>query len=250
MDDSSEWWLSSPVLRSVVHTVIGALSYPGLALFNKMKISGAEHLVGLPPRNVLFVSNHKTYFSEVIAYLHVFCAVKWGKINRLGFPNYLFSPFIGAAFVASAETMTHGLLARLLGLAGAVLVKRTWQTGEQESKRDRDPGDTAKILRALQDRWVITFPQGTTRPRAPGRKGTAHIINQGGPIVIPVVVRGFDRVFDKKGLIIRKIGEGLSVTFKKPLVWAPGASPEAILDQVMDAIEETERYWSRPCREV
>jgi 1-acyl-sn-glycerol-3-phosphate acyltransferase len=250
MDDASEWWLSSPVLRSVVHTVIGALSYPGLALFNKMKISGAEHLVGLPPRNVLFVSNHKTYFNEVIAYFHVFCAVKWGKINRLGFPNYLFSPFIGAAFVASVETMTHGLLARLLGLAGAVLVKRTWQTGEQELKRDRDPGDTAKILRALQDRWVITFPQGTTRPHAPGRKGTAHIINQGDPIVVPVVARSFDRVFDKKGFRIRKIGEVLSVTFKKPLVWAPGASPEAILDRVMDAIEETERHWSRTRREA
>ena len=247
MNNSSEWWRSSPVLHSVVHTVIGAFSYPGLALFNKMKISGAEHLIGLPPRNVLFVSNHKTYFSEVIAYLHVFCAVKRGKINKLGFPNYLFNPFIGAAFVASAETMTHGLRARLLSLAGAVLIKRTWRTGQQELTRDRDPGDTAKILRALQDRWVITFPQGTTSPRAPGRKGTAHIINQGGPIVIPVVARGFDRVFDKKGLIIRKIGEGLSVNFKNPLVSAPGASPEAILEQVMDAIEENERHWSRTC---
>ena len=244
MINSSEGWLSSPVLRSVVHTVIGALSYPSLALFNKMKISGAEHLVGLPPRNVLFVSNHKTYFSEVIAYLHVFCAVKWGKINRLGFPNYLFSPFIGAAFVASAETMTHGLRARLLGLAGAVLVKRTWQTGEQESKRDRDPGDTATILRALQDRWVITFPQGTTRARAPGRKGTAHLIMQSGAVVVPVVARGFDRVFGKRGVRIRRIGERLSVTFKPPLAWPSGAASEAVLDEVMEAIEETERHWN------
>ncbi|MDD8025896.1 MAG: lysophospholipid acyltransferase family protein [Acidobacteriota bacterium] len=225
-------------------TTIGLITYPGLALFNRLEISGAENLVGLPPRNVLFVSNHTTYFAEVIAFLHVFCAVKGSKINRLGAPSYLASPFIDAAFVASVETMSNGPLARLLGLAGAVLVKRTWRAGELETRRERDPGDTQKILAALRDRWVITFPQGTTRPHAPGRKGTAHLIRQSGAVVVPVVARGFDRVFGKKGLRIRRIGESLSVAFKPPLVWAPGASPEDILDRVMDAIEENERHWT------
>jgi len=232
------------VLRSAVHTAIGLASYPGLAIFNKMRIEGAENLVGLPSRNVLFVSNHRTYFTEVIAYLHVFCAVKWSKINRLGCPSYLLSPFVGALFVASVETMKNGLLSRLLGLAGAVLVKRTWRTGEIETHRDRDPGDTDRILRALRERWVITFPQGTTRLRAPGRKGTAHLILQSGAIVIPVVARGFDRVFGKKGIRIRKVGAPLSVTFKPPLTWPSGVSPEAVLERVMESIEETERHWN------
>ncbi len=240
-----ERWRTNPLLRSVIHTVVGALSYPGLALFNKMRISGAERLPKLPPRNVLFVSNHQTYFTEVIAFLHVFCAVKWGKINRLGVPDYLLSPFIGAYFVAAEETMKHGLMARLLGLAGAVMVKRTWRSGDQDFKRDLDPGDAKSILRALEDHWVITFPQGTTRPYAPGRKGTAYIIKCGSPVVVPVVIRGFDKVFDKRGLRLRKIGDRLSVAFKEPLTFDPRDSLEAILDRVMESIEQDERHWER-----
>jgi 1-acyl-sn-glycerol-3-phosphate acyltransferase len=246
MSSSDTGWRSNPVLKSMIHTMVGALSYPGLALFNTMKVSGTDHLLGLPARNVLFVSNHVTYFTEVIAFLHVFCAVKWGKIDRLGCPYYLLSPFIGCSFVASEETMKKGALARFLSLAGAVEVKRTWRTGDRELKRDRDPGDTEKIVRALEKGWVITFPQGTTRAQAPGRKGTAHIIRRSRPIVVPIVARGFDRAFDKRGIRLRKIGTGLSVTFKSPLTFAPDASPEAILESVMDAIEENETYWGRP----
>lgn len=246
MSISDIGWRSNPVLRSVIHTMVGALSYPGLALVNTMKVSGTDHLLGLPARNVLFVSNHATYFSEVIAFLHVFCAVKRGKIDRLGCPYYLLSPFIGCSFVAAGETMKKGALARFLRLAGAVEIKRTWRVGDVELKRDRDPGDTEKIVCALEEGWVITFPQGTTRAHAPGRKGTAQIIKQCGPIVIPVVARGFDRAFGRKGLRLRKIGVGLSVTFKSPLLFAPEASPETILERVMDAIEENETYWGRP----
>jgi 1-acyl-sn-glycerol-3-phosphate acyltransferase len=239
-------WRSNPVLRSVIHMMVGALSYPGLALVNTMRVYGTDNLSGLPARNVLFVSNHATYFTEVIAFLHVFCAVKWGKVDRLGCPYYLLSPFIGCSFVAAEETMKKGALARFLRLAGAVEIKRTWRMGDVELKRDRDPGDTEKIVRALEKDWVITFPQGTTRAQAPGRKGTAQIIKQCNPIVVPVVARGFDRAFDKRGLRLRKIGTELSVTFKSPLLFAPDASPETILERVMDAIEENETFWGRP----
>jgi 1-acyl-sn-glycerol-3-phosphate acyltransferase len=246
MSISGTGWRSNPILRSMIHTMVGALSYPGLALVNTMSISGTAGLSGLPARNVLFVSNHATYFAEVIAFLHVFCAVKWGKVDRLGCPYYLLSPFIGCSFVASEETMKKGALARLLRLAGAVEVKRTWRMGNRDLKRDRDPCDTEKIVRALEKGWVITFPQGTTQARAPGRKGTAHIIKQCCPIVVPIVARGFDRAFDKEGLRLRKIGTDLSVTFKSPLFFAPDASPETILERVMDVIEENETYWGRP----
>lgn len=246
MSISDTWWRSNPLLRFVVHAMVGALSYPGLALVNTMRISGTAGLSELPARNVLFVSNHATYFAEVIAFLHVFCAVKWRKVDRLGCPYYLLSPFIGCSFVAAEETMKKGALARLLRLAGAVEIKRTWRMGDRDLKRDRDPDDTEKIVRALEKGWVITFPQGTTQARAPGRKGTAHIIKQCCPIVVPIVAGGFDRAFDKDGLRLQKIGAGLSVTFKSPLLFAPEASPETILERVMDAIEENETYWGRP----
>ena len=60
------------IIRSLVYGFVGALSYPGLAIFNKIKIEGTEHLKGLPRENVLFVSNHQTYFADVITFLHIF----------------------------------------------------------------------------------------------------------------------------------------------------------------------------------
>jgi len=74
------------LVRKIVYAFVGLFSYPGLAIINKLKISGTEHLKKLPRENVLFVSNHQTYFADVITFLHIFCAVKWGKMNRLGIP--------------------------------------------------------------------------------------------------------------------------------------------------------------------
>ena len=73
------------------------------------------------------------------------------------------------------------------------------------------PGDTNKIEKALNKSWVITFPQGTTKPFAPGRRGTAHIIKENRPVVVPVVINGFWRAFNKKGLQFKKKGSLLSV---------------------------------------
>ena len=109
-------------------------------------------------------------------------------------------------------------------------------------RRGLDPSDTRKITRALKDNWVITFPQGTTKPFAPGRKGTAFIIKQTRPIVVPVVISGFWRAFNKKGLKFKKKGSQLTVTFKKPLQIDYDASSEHILAQVMDAIEQSKEH--------
>jgi 1-acyl-sn-glycerol-3-phosphate acyltransferase len=48
-------------VRKLVYAVVGAASYPGLALVNKIEITGTEHLKELPRNNVLFVSNHQTF---------------------------------------------------------------------------------------------------------------------------------------------------------------------------------------------
>jgi len=89
---------------------------------------------------------------------------------------------------------------------------------------------------------VITFPQGTTKPFAPGRKGTAFLIKQNKPIVIPVVIQGFWRAFNKKGLKFKKRGTPLHVTFKKPLELNYDAPTEEILQQIMDAIEQSKKF--------
>ncbi|HVZ24509.1 MAG TPA: hypothetical protein VG842_00540, partial [Sediminibacterium sp.] len=70
----------------------------------------------------------------------------------------------------------------------------------------------------------------------------AHIIRQNQPIVVPVVINGFWRAFTKTGLRFKKRGSRLSIRFKEPLVIDYTQPIEAILEQVMDAIEQSERY--------
>lgn len=229
-------------VRKIVYFIVGLASYPGLAIVNKLKISGTEHLKDLPKEKVLFVSNHQTYFADVITFLHIFCAVKWGKMNRLGIPYYLLNPFTRVNYVAAEATMKGSFISRLFLLAGGLTVKRTWNQESKEKRKGLDPSDTRKIYRALEKNWVITFPQGTTKPFAPGRRGTALIIKQVKPIVIPVVINGFWRAFNKKGLKFKKKSSLLSVTFKKPLQIDFEAPSDVILKQLMDAIEQSKEY--------
>ncbi|HEY0732088.1 MAG TPA: 1-acyl-sn-glycerol-3-phosphate acyltransferase, partial [Chitinophagaceae bacterium] len=53
------------IVRKFIYALIGIFTYPGLAIVNKLRISGTEHLKNLPKTNVLFVSNHQTYFADV-----------------------------------------------------------------------------------------------------------------------------------------------------------------------------------------
>lgn len=230
------------LIQKLVFLVVGMASYPGLAMFNRLRISGTEHLKGLPKQRVLFVSNHQTYFADVITFFQIFCAIKWGKKDRLGIPYYLLNPFTRVNYVAAVETMKDNLLTRLFLLAGGITVKRTWRAEGKDVRRGLDPSDTRKIVRALEKNWVITFPQGTTRPFAPGRKGTAMIIKEVRPIVIPIVISGFWRAFNKKGLKLKKRNTRLSVQFKAPLKIDYDAPAEQITDQIMDAIEQSRAY--------
>ena len=224
------------LLRKVLYFFIGIVTYPGLVFVNKLRVSGTEHIKGLPKTNVLLVSNHQTYFADVIAMLHILSAVKWGRVNRLGFPIYLLNAFTRVNYVAAEETMKKNWLSKLFTLGGAITVKRPWTGKPSEQRKGLDPSDSRKIARALEKNWVIQFPQGTTTPFAPGRKGTAHLIKLCRPIVIPVVIDGFSAAFDKKGLKFKKRGTELSVQFKECLPVDYDAPVEDILEQILVAI--------------
>jgi 1-acyl-sn-glycerol-3-phosphate acyltransferase len=231
------------IVRKLVYVLVGSISYPVLTIVNRLRIRGTEHFADLPNKNVLFVSNHQTYFADVITFLHIFCAVKWGKKNKLGIPYYLLNPFTRVYFVSAEETMKKNFISKLFALAGAITVKRAWLAkNETEKRKGLNPADTRQVARALENNWVITFPQGTTKAYAPGRKGTALIIKQTKPVVIPVVIQGFWRAFDKKGLRIKKRGTLLSVTFKEPLKIDFEATTDSILAQLMDAIEQSDKF--------
>ena len=91
----------------------------------------------------------------------------------------------------------------------------------------------------MNDGWVITFPQGTTTPFKPIRRGTAHLIKKYKPIVIPIVIDGFRRSFDKKGIRIRKKNILQSMEIKKPLeIDYENESIDSIVEKIEYAIEQ------------
>ena len=226
-------------LKKWLIRIFGAMTHQRYRGFNEMHIEGSEIIKNLPETNVLFISNHQTYFADVVAMFHVFNASLSGREDSIKNVGYLWNPKLNIYYVAASETMKEGLLPRILAYAGAITVERTWRAKGKDIQREVNPNDTENIKIALDDGWVITFPQGTTRSFKPVRKGTAHIIKQHKPIVVPIVIDGFRRSFDRKGLRIKKKGILQSMVIKEPLqIDYENETIEEIVEKIEFAIEQ------------
>ncbi|QTE22982.1 lysophospholipid acyltransferase family protein [Polaribacter cellanae] len=204
-------------LKKWIIRIFGLISHRRYRKFNNLQIEGSEILRNLPDKNVLFISNHQTYFADVAAMFHVFNAALSGRDDSIKNIGYIWKPKLNVYFVAAGETMRSGLLPKLFAYAGSVSIDRTWRNAGKDVNRQVKNSDISNIGKAIKDGWVITFPQGTTTPFKPIRRGTAHIIKTCKPIVVPIVIDGFRRSFDKKGLNIKKRNVLQSMVIKKPL---------------------------------
>ncbi|HEX5743476.1 MAG TPA: lysophospholipid acyltransferase family protein, partial [Flavobacteriaceae bacterium] len=193
-------------LKKWLIRIFGLISHQRYRGFNDLRIEGSQYIRDLPPNKVLFVSNHQTYFADVAAMMHVFNASLKNRVDSIKNIGYIWNPKLNIYYVAAAETMKSGILPKIFAYAGSVSIDRTWRASGQEVNRQVKMSDIKNIGIALEDGWVITFPQGTTRSFKPVRKGTAHIILQHKPVVVPIVIDGFRRSFDRKGLMIKKKG--------------------------------------------
>ncbi len=219
--------------------LLGLITHRRYRGFNELVIEGSEIIKTLPERNVLFVSNHQTYFADVVAMFHVFNASLKGRQDSIKNVLYLWQPKMNMYYIAAKETMNAGPFTKILAYAGAITVERTWRSGGKDINRQVKMSDITNINKSLKDGWVITFPQGTTKPFKPIRKGTAHIIKQYKPVVVPVVIDGFRRSFDKKGLRIKKKGILQSFIIKEPLeIDYENDSIDKIVEQLEYAIEQ------------
>ena len=188
-------------LKTWLIRIAGIITHRRYRSFNELHIEGSEIIRSLPDTNVLFISNHQTYFADVVAMFHVFNASLKGRENNIKNVLYLWNPKLNLYYVAAK--------------------------------------DTENIKIALEDGWVITFPQGTTRSFKPVRKGTAHIILQHKPIVVPIVIDGFRRSFDRKGLRIKKKGILQSFVIKEPLkIDYENATVDEVVEMIEFAIEQ------------
>jgi 1-acyl-sn-glycerol-3-phosphate acyltransferase len=207
--------------------IFAVLTHKRYRGFNELQIEGSDIINSLPDTNVLFISNHQTYFADVVAMFHVFNASLKGRHDNIKNLGYIWQPKMNISYV------------------GAITVERTWRAKGKDvtEKREVNPNDTENIKIALADGWVITFPQGTTKSFKPVRKGTAHIIKQHRPIVVPIVIDGFRRSFDKKGLRMKKKGILQSFIIKEPLVFDyDNETIEEIVEKVEYAIEQHQSF--------
>lgn len=215
-----------------------------LNVLNRLKVEGREIIKQLPHNNVLFVSNHQTYFMEGIALMVEFDHLKQPV------KHWCWKAVTGNCYyiVAVETARIKGFIHRIIEWGGAVTVTRTWKKSDHNYNacnlsKEHVEEDQRKIINALDDGWVITFPQGTTTPYAKGRKGTACIIKQSKCIVVPVVVDGFSEAFHKsKPCWPIKLRTRLKITFKSPLDINYDDPEELILNRIMDAIEQSDKF--------
>ena len=205
-------WIKKMLIR-----ILGVISHGRYRNFNNLQIEGSEVLRNIPENNVLFISNHQTYFADVAAMFHVFNASLKGRDDSIKNIGYIWNPKLNLYYIAAGETMRSGILPKIFAYTGSVSIDRTWRSAGENVNRQVKMSDISNISKALDDGWVITFPQGTTTPFKPIRRGTAHIIKTHKPTVVPIVIDGFRRSFDKKGLMIKKRNVLQSMVIKEPL---------------------------------
>ena len=224
------------IIKKAIIRTIGVLTHK---TFNnkRFNIQGTTILNEIPKHNVLFISNHQTYFYDVIAMLHVFNASVNGRRDSLKNILYLLKPKSNIYFIAALETMKASLISKILSYAGSILIKRTWREAGKEITRNIRSEDFDNIIKALNDGWVITFPRGTTDNSKPVRSGTAYIIKQTNPIVIPVKIDGFGDVFERNSLKIKNKTKPFSIKFGNALKFHDNESIESITNQIEKIID-------------
>ena len=124
---------------------MGIITHQRYKGFNKLEIEGSEIIRELPENNVLFVSNHQTYFADVVAMLHVFNASLSGRVDSIKNVGYLWNPKLNIYYVAAKETMSKSLLTKILAYAGSISIERTWRAGGQDVQRQVKMSDISNM---------------------------------------------------------------------------------------------------------
>ena len=222
-------------LKRLIIATVGLITHRTFRS-KKFEIIGSDNLINLPDNYVLFVSNHQTYFYDVIAMIHVFNSSVKGRKNTVTRPGSIINPKTNNYYVASLETMGKSFITKLLTYAGAILIQRSWRDSGESVSREVRTEDPNKIKLALKDGWVITFPRGTTDSSRPVRRGTAHIIKNNSPLIVPIKLLGFNDVFQRNGLKILNRKKTFSMEICKPI---GGNIYENSIDEITSELEKT-----------
>ncbi len=187
------------VRRGMILAIGNLLTPVYFRWLNSVTPEGDGILKTLPRRNVIFLANHQTYFTEAIAFYDLFYIVH-------GFPYE--DPHL--RFSAATETMKKNLVTKILTYAGGVTFKRSFREAGREVNRPVDLEGISKVEEAIATGWLLHFPTGTTQKHAPIRPGIAQLLHRSKAVAVPVRVDGF------QDLLLHKQFPGR--TGKKPTI--------------------------------
>lgn len=203
--DAARTFVNRWLRRGVLASFGVGFSVPYFSILNDIHIEGDELLKGLPRRNVVFLSNHQTYFMEAVSFFDMVYV-------RHQFP--LEDPVL--RFSAAEETMKKNLLTKLMTLAGGVTFKRSFREGGVDVRRPVDLGGVERIEEAIRDGWLLHFPAGTTRHGAPLRSGVSRLLHNTKAVAVPVRVEGFRELLLHKQ-VPGKVFQSCSIKLHRPL---------------------------------
>lgn len=193
------------IRRGVIAGFGMGFAVPYFTLLNDVQVEGDDQIATLPHRNVVFLSNHQTYFLEAIAFFDL-VYVRHGL--------HLESPLL--RFSAAEETLKKNLFTSLMRLAGGVTLRRSFREGGVDVRRAVDLEGVGRIEDAIRDGWLLHFPAGTTRRGAPLRPGVARLLHATRALAVPVRVSGFRELLLHKQLP-GKLFKSCTLTLHPPL---------------------------------
>ena len=130
-------WIKKMLIR-----ILGVISHGRYRKFNNLQIEGSEILRNLPQNNVLFISNHQTYFADVAAMFHVFNAALKGRDDSIKNIGYIWNPKLNLYYIAAGETMRSGILPKIFAYTGSISIERTWRSAGENVNRQVKMSDT------------------------------------------------------------------------------------------------------------
>jgi 1-acyl-sn-glycerol-3-phosphate acyltransferase len=191
--------------RGMIASLGLGFTFPYLRLLNRVKVHGVELLSGLPRKDVVFLSNHQTYFMEAMAFFDLVYV-------RLGFP--LENPVL--RFSAAEETMSKNAALKLVTRYAGITFKRSFREGGKNVNRPVDLEGVSRVEEAIRGGWLLHFPAGTTQKGAPLRAGVAQILHRTKAVAVPMRVEGFRELLLHKQ-IPGKLFKQCSITLHPPL---------------------------------
>jgi 1-acyl-sn-glycerol-3-phosphate acyltransferase len=216
-----------PVSHYVVVHLCGVLAYILFYILNRTTVIGKSNV---PKRsNTLLLSNHQTMIDSFLIGMGAF------------YPASLLRPILIPWNPAAEENFYRNpILAWLSDNLKCIPIKRG----------RKDVEVFPKMVQGLKTSPLTFFPEGTrsrTGDIGRGRPGAGSLILETWPTVIPVYVRGMDRVLPI-GSVFPRFFKDITVSYGEPLDLAEFQGKEkskktaqAVMDRIMEAIKALRR---------